>query len=122
MDHRIRTSRELAIQLAHAKSIISVCRQNIVRLDVEDEDFLFVSLRIARMISDLEAMKKYTQKQAALWEELKVANETAGDTDDARSVSQLHMGRGADINHISCADDIYRRSCLNRKDPIHKLA
>ena len=56
MDYRVKTSKDLAINLAHAKAVISACRVAIPRIDVSDEDETFIRLRIMRMISELDEL------------------------------------------------------------------
>lgn len=74
MDLRIRSNRELFRQLAYASSVIENCRTNIVRVDIDDGEGAFASIKIDRMITNLEIMKKYIEKEAALWRHLQAAN------------------------------------------------
>ena len=64
MDYRVKTSKDLAINLAHAKAVISACRVAIPRIAVSDEDEAFIRLRIMRMISELETIDKFVSKTA----------------------------------------------------------
>ena len=76
MDLRIRSGRELVAQLSHANSVVENCRKSIVRTEVDDGEGIFASMHIDRMISNLEIMKRYLQKEAVLWAHLKAANKT----------------------------------------------
>lgn len=64
MDYRVKTSKDLALNLAHAKAVITACRVAIPRIDVSDEDATFIRLRIMRMISELETIDKFASKKA----------------------------------------------------------
>lgn len=56
MGHSVKTSKDLALNLAHAKAVISACSVAIPRIEINDEDDVFIRLRIMRMISELETI------------------------------------------------------------------
>ena len=122
MDERIRSSRELAVQLAHAKSIISICRQSFVRLEIEDEDYLFVTFRISRMISDLEIMRKKIEKDFSLLSELKAVNESKNEIDRSRDFCRVHLGGNANLDIVSGPANAGESPRSRRDATIRKLA
>lgn len=48
MDYRVKTSKDLAINLAHAKAVITACRVAIPRIAVSDDDEAFIRLPLVR--------------------------------------------------------------------------
>lgn len=122
MDQRIRNSRELAAQLAHAKSIISNCRQSFVRLDIEDGDYLFINLRIARMISDLEIMKKKIVKDASVLNELQAVNDSKNAIGSSRDFDRVRLGGGNNSDTISSPANACESSSSSRNAAFRKLA
>lgn len=44
MDYRVKTSKDFAINLAHAKAVITACRVAIPPIAVSDEDEAFIRL------------------------------------------------------------------------------
>ena len=48
MDYRVKTSKDLAINLAHAKAVITACRVAIPRFAVSDDDEAFIRLPLVR--------------------------------------------------------------------------
>lgn len=76
MDLRIRNNRELVTQLSYANSVIEICRTSIVRIDFDDWESGSASIQIDRMITNLETIKKYLDKEEALWRNLNAANKT----------------------------------------------
>lgn len=122
MDQRIRNSRELAAQLAHAKSIISNCRQSFVRLDIEDGDYLFITLRIARMISDLEIMKKKIVKDASVLNELQAVNDSKNAIGSSSDFDRVRLGGGNNSDTISSPANAGESSSSSRNAAFRKLA
>lgn len=99
MDYRVKTSKDLAINLAHAKAVISACRVAIPRIDVSDEDEAFIRLRIMRMISELETIDKFASKTAVTVEQRRANAKSQADRD--RASARARMGMYADTDHTA---------------------
>lgn len=99
MDYRVKTSKDLAINLAHAKAVISACRVAIPRIEVSNEDEAFIRLRIMRMISELETIDKFASKTAVTVKQRRANAKSQEDRD--RASARAHMGMHADTNHTA---------------------
>lgn len=77
MDHRVKTSRELANHLAYAASLLRGCRESLPRIDIDDSDAPLIDVRIEQALRDLDAIRKRFTNYMAIWQELKVANEAS---------------------------------------------
>ena len=95
----MKTSKDRAINLAHAKAIISACRVAIPRIAVSDEDEAFIRLRIMRMISELETIDKFASKAAVTVKQRRANAKSQADRD--RASARAHMGIYADADHTA---------------------
>ena len=99
MDYRVKTSNDLAINLAHAKAVITACRVAIPRIAVSDEDEAFIRLRIMRMISELETIDKFASKTAVTVKQRRANAKSQADRD--RASARARMGMHADADHTA---------------------
>lgn len=99
MDYRVKTSKDLALNLAHAKAVISACRVAIPRIKISDEDEAFIRLRIMRMMSELETIDKFASKTAATVKQRRINAKNQAGRD--RAVAGVHMGMHADADHTA---------------------
>lgn len=99
MDYRVKTSKDLAINLAHAKAVISACRVAIPRIAVSDEDEAFIRLRIMRMISELETIDKFVSKTAVTVKQRRANAKSQADPD--RASARARMGMYDDTDHLA---------------------
>lgn len=93
----MKTSKDLAINLAHAKAVISACRVAISRIDVSDEDEAFIRLRIMRMISELKTIDKFASKTAVTLKQRRANTKTQAHLDGTSAVA--HLGMRPDPDH-----------------------
>ena len=99
MDHRVKTSKDLAMNLAHAKAVISACRVAIPRIEISAEDEAFIRLRIMRMISELETIDLFASK-ATLTVKQRRSNAKTQANRDRTSVG-AHLGVRTDPDHTA---------------------
>ena len=99
MDHRVKTSKDLALNLAHAKAVISACRVAIPRIEISDEDEAFIRLRIMRMMSELETIDKFVSKTTVTVKQRRANAKNQAGRD--RAPAAVHMGMHADTDHTA---------------------
>ena len=97
MDYRVKTSKDLALNLAHAKAVIRACRVAIPRIKISDEDEAFIRLRIMRMMSELETIDKFASKTATTVKKRRRDAKNQAGRD--RAFTCVHMGMHTDADH-----------------------
>ena len=99
MDHRVKTSKDLALNLAHAKAVISACSVAPPRIEISDGDDVFIRLRIMRMISELETIDKFDSKTAMTVKQGRT--NAKGKTGRDLAFASVHTGMYAETDHTA---------------------
>lgn len=99
MKYDVKDSEDIALNLAHAKGVISACRAAIPRIEVSVEDETFIRLRIMRMISELETIDRFVSKTGVTVRPRRTNGKNQADRD--RASSGVHMGRHSDVDHTA---------------------
>lgn len=120
MDHRVKTSKDLAMHLAHAKAVISACRVAIAHMEISSEDEAFIRLRIMRMISELETIDLFASKGALTVKQRRSNAKTRADPD--RTSFGAHLGMRTDPDHTAGSAVPPSGSELGDDTAVRKLA
>ena len=99
MDYRVQTSKDIAINLAHAKAVISACRVAIPRIEVSNEDEAFIRLRIMRMISELETIDLFASEAALTVKKRRLNAKTQANRD--RTCAGAHLGMRTNLDYLA---------------------